>query len=238
MTLLQHLAELRRRLVISVIAFVAGAIICYAFYDPVLRFLEHPYNIACADNHKALGHCLLTSLTPLQGFTTRLNVCAYGGLVIGLPVILYQLWKFVTPGLKANERRYALPFVFATVVLFALGGLTAYVIYPKGLTWLLQQGGPNISPAVSVQSYIDLICVLIVIFGAAFEFPVVLVGLELAGAVKSASLRRVRRFTYLGILVFSAVVTPSSDPFSMLALCIPLIVFYEGSIVVGRALGK
>jgi sec-independent protein translocase protein TatC len=236
MTLLEHLAELRRRLIISVLAFVVGAIFCYLFYDQILVFLEHPYHIACRSHHHTA--CALTTLAPLQGFTTRLNVCAYGGVVLGLPVILWQLWKFVTPGLKANEKRYALPFVFSTVTLFALGGGTAYLIYPKGLTWLLQQNGPGISAQVSIQSYIDLICLLIAVFGIAFEFPAVLVGLELAGALKSATLRRVRRFAFLGIVIFSAIATPSSDPFSMMALVVPLTLFYEGSILVGKSLGK
>jgi sec-independent protein translocase protein TatC len=235
MTLLEHLAELRRRLIIAVLAFIGGAIICYLFYDQILVVLTHPYKIACRNHH---WNCDLTVLQPLQGFTTRLNVCAYGGLILGLPVILWQLWKFVTPGLRANERRYAVPFVFSTVALFALGGATAYFIYPKGLTWLLQQGGPGITPEVSIQSYIDLICLLIAIFGIAFEFPAVLVGLELAGALKSATLRRVRRFAFLGIVIFSAVATPSSDPFSMMALVVPLSIFYEGAIFIGKSLGK
>jgi sec-independent protein translocase protein TatC len=102
----------------------------------------------------------------------------------------------------------------------------------------LQQGGPGLTSAVSIQSYIDLICILILIFGAAFEFPVLLVALELAGAVSSAALKRVRRFAFLGIVIFSAVITPSSDPFSMMALAIPLTIFYEGSIIVGKLLGK
>ncbi len=238
MTLLEHLSELRRRLIYSLLAFVGGAIVCYLFYDQVLTFLERPYHIACVDRVHSGNGCALTVLAPLQGFTTRLNVCAYGGLVLGLPVILWQLWKFVTPGLKANERRYALPFVVSTVVLFALGGLTAYFIYPKGLTWLLQQSGPHISTQVSIQSYIDLICILIVIFGAAFEFPAVLVGLELAGAITPASLKRVRRYAFLAIVIFSAFITPSSDPFSMMALVVPLTIFYEGSILIGKLLGK
>jgi sec-independent protein translocase protein TatC len=224
--------------VYSALAFVGGAVVCYVLYDPLLRVLERPYAIACRAQHHTALECTLTTLAPLQGFSTRLNVCAYGGLIIGLPVILWQLWKFVTPGLKANEKRYALPFVVSAVTLFALGGATAYIIYPRGLTWLLQQSGPGVSSTVSIQSYIDLICLLIAIFGIAFEFPAVLVGLELAGAVKSSSLKRIRRYAFLGIVIFSAVATPSSDPFSMLALVVPLTIFYEGSIVIGRLLGK
>ncbi|MGH9172655.1 MAG: twin-arginine translocase subunit TatC [Acidimicrobiales bacterium] len=231
MTLFQHLAELRKRLAISLGTFAVGACITYGFYNEVLSFLVRPYRISCVG-------CSLVELAPLQGFTTRLNVCAYGGLVIGLPVILYQLWKFVTPGLKANEKRYALPFVVSSVVLFVLGGMTAYIIYPKGLGWLHQQAGTGITSEISIQSYIDLICILILIFGITFEFPIVLVGLEMAGAVRSATLRRVRRFSYMGIIVFAAVITPSSDPFSLCALAVPLIVFYEAAIVVGRALHK
>jgi sec-independent protein translocase protein TatC len=238
MTLFEHLAELRRRLIISLAAFVIGGTICWVFYTPIFEFLTRPYlhSAACMKDGKEI--CFLTVLAPLQGFTTKLNVCAYGGLVIALPIILWQLWKFVTPGLKSNERRYALPFVIATVVLFALGGITAYLIYPHGLTWLLQQSGPRTTPAVSVQSYVDLICVLILIFGLTFEFPAVLVGLELGGALTSAQLRRVRRFAFIGIVVFSAFITPSSDPFSMMALVVPLTLFYEGAIVVGRLAGK
>jgi len=235
MTLLEHLSELRRRLVISVVAYLVGVGFCYLVYDWILRFLERPYHSACLGAHLS---CKLTELAPLQGFTTRLNVAGYGGLIIASPIILYQLWQFVTPGLKANEKRYAFPFVAATIVLFFLGGLAAYAITGRGLKWLLQQGGPGLTSAVSIQSYIDLICILILIFGAAFEFPVLLVALELAGAVSSAALKRVRRFAFLGIVIFSAVITPSSDPFSMMALAIPLTIFYEGSIIVGKLLGK
>ncbi len=235
MTLLEHLRELRRRLVFCVLAYCVAVGVFYAIYDYVLKFLERPYESACAS---ARLHCELIVFTPLQGFTTRLNLCGYGGLILAGPVIMYHLWKFVTPGLKANERRYVVPFVSATVVLFFLGGFAAYAISERGLKWLLQQSGPGLASNVSIQSYIDLICILILIFGAAFEFPVLLVGLELAGAVTSATLKRVRRFAFLGIVIFSAFVTPSSDPFSMMALVIPLAVFYEAAIIVGKMLGK
>ena len=161
-----------------------------------------------------------------------------GGLVIGLPVILYELWQFVTPGLKASEKRYALPFVFSTVVLFGLGAFIAYFIFPKGLSFLLHSAGTGTTPLLTVQEYVGLITLLMVVFGIAFEFPAVLVGLELAGVLSTAALRRFRRFAIIIITIFSAVATPSSDPFSMLALAIPLLVFYEGSIVVGRLCHK
>ncbi len=183
--------------------------------------------------------CKLIFTAPLQGFTTRLNISAYGGLVIGLPVILYELWQFVTPGLKANEKRYALPFVFSTVLLFALGAFIAYAIFPKGLSFLLHTSGTGTTPLLTVQDYVGLITLLMVVFGIAFEFPAVLVGLELAGVLSTrGALRRFRRFAIIIITIFSAVATPSSDPFSMLALAIPLLLFYEGSIVIGRLCHK
>ena len=237
MTLLEHLAELRRRLIISVLAFTGGAIVCYLFYNPILSFLEKPYQIACRNQHHSCTGALST-LAPLQGFTTRLNVCAYGGLVIGLPIILWQLWKFVTPGLKANERRYALPFVCSTVVLFFLGGLTAYIIYPRGLTWLLQQSGPGVNSLVSIAelhrshlpAHRDLRrCVRV---PGRPRRPRARRGHQVRFPQTSASLRLSRHRHLLGRG------DAGSDPFSMLALVVPLTVFYEGAIIVGRLLGK
>lgn len=232
MTLFEHLGELRRRLVICVIVFVVGAVACYLAYNHILGVLRQPYCDVRPHN------CKLIFTAPLSGFTTRLNIAGYGGLVIGLPVILYELWQFVTPGLKANERRYALPFVFSTVLLFALGAYIAYFIFPKGLSWLLHSAGTGTTPLLTVQEYIGLITLLMVVFGIAFEFPAVLVALELAGVLSTAALRRFRRFAIIIIVVFSAVATPSSDPFSMLALAIPLLLFYEGSIAIGRLCHK
>ena len=232
MTLFEHIGELRRRIIVCVIAFAAGGILCYLGYDHILTFLRHPY---C---EVAPHACSLIYTAPLQGFATRLNVSTYGGLIIGLPVILYELWQFVTPGLKANEKRYALPFILSTVVLFVLGAFVAYAIFPKGLHFLLHTGGTGTRALLTVQSYVALITLLMVVFGIAFEFPAVLVGLELAGVLSSAALRRFRRYAIIIITIFAAVATPSSDPFSMLALAIPLLVFYEGSIVIGRLFHK
>jgi sec-independent protein translocase protein TatC len=233
MTLFEHLAELRRRIIVSIVAFLAGSVVCYIVYDHLLTFLRSPY---C----KALHHqsCFFVITAPLQGFSARLDLSALGGLIIALPIIIWELWQFVTPGLKANEKRYALPFVLATVVLFAAGATTAYEIFPRGLGFLIHSSGTGVHPFISIQSYVSLISLLILIFGLAFEFPVVLVGLELAGAVTPAGLRRFRRFAILIIVIVAAVFTPSADPFSMFALALPLYIFYEGSILVGRLFGK
>jgi sec-independent protein translocase protein TatC len=239
MTLFEHLAELRKRLIICLAAFVLGGIAVYVVYNPLLGALTRPYCGALHSLHRHLHGCPALFITaPLEGFTTRLNVCAYGGLIVALPVILYQLWQFVTPGLKSTERKYALPFVFASVLLFAAGASVAFFIYPRALQFLISSSGPHVTSIFSPATYISLLSALVLIFGVAFEFPVVLVGLELGGAITSAGLRSFRRWAILLIVVFSAVVTPSSDPFSMLALAIPLFIFYEASILVGRLLKK
>jgi sec-independent protein translocase protein TatC len=232
MTITEHLGELRQRIVWCAIAFVIGAIVTYIFYPHVLNLLREPYCRA------APGACHLYVTSPLEGFGIRLNVMGYGGILIASPVILFQLWWFVTPGLKANERRYAIPFVAASLVLFCLGVFVSWLSLPHALAFLKAASGPGVTQILQVSKYLSLVMALLVIFGLTFEFPVVLVGLELAGAVTPAQLAHWRRIAIVAIVVIAGVVTPSSDPFSMLALAVPLLVFYEGSIHLGRLLGK
>jgi sec-independent protein translocase protein TatC len=242
MTLGEHLGELRRRLVISVSMIAVGAIVCYVFYNNILGILQAPYcqaqTITTSAHHVKRLACDFYTTTPLQGFSLRLDVAAYGGILFALPVLLFQLWRFVTPGLKANEKRYALPFTAATVTLFALGAYVAYLTFPHALRFLINVSGPHVHQLLSPNAYIQLILLLMLAFGVTFEFPVILVSLELAGVLTPARLIKWRRWAIIGMVVFAAVVTPSSDPFSMLALAIPLLVFYEASIIIGKLLGK
>ena len=138
MTLTEHLGELRRRLVICVIAFSIGGVFSYVIYNWILHLFTLPY---CQINH---GRCDLYITAPLQGFGLRLDVAGYGGLVFALPVILFQLWRFVTPGLKANEKRYAIPFTFATAHLVLPRGYVAWLTFPHALGFLISQGGPHL----------------------------------------------------------------------------------------------
>ncbi|HVB06515.1 MAG TPA: twin-arginine translocase subunit TatC [Acidimicrobiales bacterium] len=230
MTLTEHLAELRQRLLICLAVFVLAAIASYALYPQIINFLRHPL---C---HADPQHCSLYVTAPLDAFGFRLDAMGLGGALLASPVILYHLWRFVTPGLKTNERRYAIPFVLASLALFAFGVFVAWLTLPHALAFLLHQGGPGVKPLLQANRYLSLVIALLAIFGLTFEFPVVLVGLELAGAVRPAQLAKSRRIAIIAIVVIAAVVTPSSDPFSMLALAVPLLVFYEASIVLGRLL--
>jgi sec-independent protein translocase protein TatC len=248
MTLGEHLGELRRRVIISAVAFVVGAAIAVFAYQPILNFLLHPLcSVDASSAHHTVkgslsvvgnGSCSLFVTSPLDGLTLRVKIALFGGLVLASPVILFQVWRFVTPGLKASERRYAIPFVLSAFLLFLLGAATAYITLPHALGWLKSVGGPNLQTIYDPIPYLGLIILMMTIFGLTFEFPVVLVSLELAGVVTPARLLRSWRWAVIIIVVVAAVFTPSSDPFSMFALALPLVVFYFLSIGIGKLLGR
>lgn len=239
MTLFEHLAELRNRLIISIVAVVAGTIVVWFFYDSVIRFMLHPYHaFVTAHPAKDISKGQLVTTGPLEGFTTRLKVCVYGGIVLGAPVIFWELLRFITPGLHRNEKRYIFPFVTAAVVLFAGGVTTSVLVFPKALDWLISVSGTGVVPLFSPSRYFSLYVTMCLVFGAVFMYPIVLVFLELVGVVPSARWRRWRRPAIVVICGVAAVITPSSDPFSFLAMAVPMLVLYELSIVIGRLMKK
>lgn len=239
MTLFEHLAELRNRVIISIVAIVAGMVVVWFFYNPLLHFMIHPYQQYLAHHpNKNISKAQLITNGPIEGFTTRLKVCGYGGVVLGAPVILWELWRFITPGLHKNEKRYVIPFVTAAIALFSLGVLTAVVVFPKALNWLINVSGDGIVPLFTFSKYSTIYLAMCVVFGAVFMYPLVLVFLMLVGVVPSRRWRKWRRPAIVVIALVAAVITPSSDPFSFLAMSVPMYVFYELSIVVGRLLKK
>jgi len=228
MTLVEHLTELRRRVIVSVIAFVVMATVAFLAYNWILALLKHPY---C---EVAPTHCGFYVSGPLDGLALRIKIAAYGGLFLASPIWLWELWRFITPGLNPKEKRYAIPFVVATITLFTLGAAVAYFMFPHALKWLDSIGGPTLTQILDPNKYLSLIILLMVAFGIAFEFPVLLVSLEIAGVLTPQQLSSWRRWAIIGIVVLAGVITPSSDPFSMMAMAIPLYIFYEISIVIGR----
>ena len=228
MTLVEHLGELRRRILISVAAFLVGATVAFVAYNWILGILKHPY---C---QVAPSHCGFYVTGPLDGLALRVKIAAYGGIFLASPVWLWELWRFITPGLNPKEKRYAIPFIVATISLFALGAAVAFLIFPHALQWLDSIGGPSLTQILDPNKYLSLIILLMVAFGVTFEFPVLLVSLELAGVLTPQQLSSWRRWAIIGIVVLAGVITPSSDPFSMLAMAIPLYVFYEISIIIGK----
>lgn len=232
MTLVEHLTELRTRVLISVVAFVLAATAAFLLYPWILSFLKHPY---C---QVAPSHCAFYITGPLDGLALRVKIAAYGGLFLASPVLLWELWRFITPGLHPKEKRYAIPFIVASITLFALGCVVAYITFPHALNFLDTIGGPSLREIFDPTKYLSLIVLLMTVFGLTFEFPVLLISLEIAGVLDPKQLSSWRRWAIVLIVVVAGVVTPSSDPFSMMAMAIPLYVFYELSIVIGKLLRR
>jgi sec-independent protein translocase protein TatC len=231
MTLVEHLTELRRRLVISAVAVAVGAVVAFILYNHILGFLSGPY-------HSITHGKELIVTDPLEAFATRLKIAAWGGMFLSSPVLLWQLWRFITPGLNPKEKRYAIPFIAASIILFLMGGAVALLTLKPALTFLQSVGGTNLTTFYRAGPYLSLVTLMIIAFGLAFEFPILLVFLELAGVVPSKRLRKWRRPAVVVIVAVAAVITPSQDPYSIFAMAVPMYLFYEGAILVGRILKK
>lgn len=233
MTLVEHLRELRKRLIISVLAVTVGMLIVFLFYDPIFDWLVRPYCDTSNDNE-----CTLLQTDPLEGFGVRIRIAGYGGIALAMPVLLWQIWRFVSPGLYDKEKRYALPFVASALVLFLLGAGIAYWTMPMALEFLADIGGDNLEQFYTPAKYFRLITYMMLAFGVGFEFPILLVFLIMAGILEVDTLRRGRRMAVVIICVIVAVITPSGDPYSMLALAVPMCIFYEVALRIGSIIEK
>ena len=235
MPLLEHLGELRDRLVKVAVAVALGAMISWFLYPQIFDILLDPY---CDLQGASVDDCRLLQTEPLEGFSVRLKVAGYGGIALAMPVILWQIWRFITPGLHSHEKKYAIPFVVSALLLFILGASLAYYTLPRALDFLVNIGGENLQTQFRPAPYFQLITYMMLAFGAGFEFPVILVFLQLAGVVTSKNLRSVRRYAIVGVVVLVAVLTPSGDPYSLGILSIPMILFYEAAILIGALLTR
>jgi sec-independent protein translocase protein TatC len=237
MSVVDHLRELRDRLIFSIIAIAVGAVVCFIFFEPIIELMIEPYKDATATKINPTGKDLIFT-SPLEAFTTRIKVAAYGGFVIASPVVFFHLWRFITPGLSPKEKKYSYPFVIASVILFVGGSGLAIITFPKALNFLLHAGGENLDPLLSAGSYLTLVFLMVISFGVAFEFPIVMMFLLLARVVTTRTLRKVRKYTFLGLVVFCAVITPSQDPITLFAMALPMYFLYEGTIIIGRILKR
>lgn len=237
MSLMEHLEELRSRLFKVVLAYAACCAVAWYFYSPILAMLIDPLaRLPVADQILEGGQLIYTA--PTEAFIIRLKVTAFAGMVLALPVALWQLWRFVTPGLHAHERKYALPFVVVSVVLFAAGVVTAFVSLPKALEVLAGFAGTELVLLPRAADYLSFVLILIAAFGFSFEFPIILLGLTLVGVLSSRKLRNARRMAWIVILVLAAVITPTQDPITLMIMAVPLGLLYEGTILVARLLKK
>jgi sec-independent protein translocase protein TatC len=233
MSLVEHLGELRSRLFKVLAALALGMLVGFLLYHRVLDFLVHPY-CDVKQAHDPTASCRLVVTDPLESFSIRLKLSAYVGLLLSSPFVLWQLWRFITPGLHPREKRYAIPFVVSSIGLFLLGAALALATFPKTLEFFAAFGGSDLELLYTPGKYLGLLTLMMVIFGLGFEFPVILVFLELAHVLRWQTLAKFRRYAIVGIVVVDAVITPSGDPITLLAMAVPMIVFYEVAILIGR----
>lgn len=237
MPLAGHLGELRSRLLRALAALAVGTLVGYLAFPSILQLLLAPYCDAVQSSAPG-GDCALVALRPLEPFSVRMTASMVAGLFVGGPVIFYQLWRFITPGLTRSERRYALPFVISSQVMFALGLGFAHLVVPQGLRILLGMGGTQIVALLSASEYLSFMLRSSVAFGLVFELPLVLVFLSLAGLLRAATLRRVRPHAVIAMMVVAAVVTPTTDAITLLFMAAPMLLFYEGSILTARLIER
>jgi len=231
MTIWEHLSELRSRLFKSVLAIAIAAVIGWFLYSPVLQWLEAPYSEVQPD-------ASLIATTPLQAFGLRMKLSVAIGIALAMPILLWQVWRFVTPGLYPKERKYAIPFILSSLVLFIFGAGVAYFVLNPTLEFLTNVGGSEIQPFYTADSYVTLIVFMMLAFGVGFEVPVLLVALQLIGVLTPKRLLQWWRPAVVVIAVVAAVITPSADPISLLALLIPMVLLYLLSIGIGWLLLK
>jgi sec-independent protein translocase protein TatC len=230
MTVMEHLGELRTRLIVSAVAFSVAAIGVFVVYEPILEALRQPL---CSLDADLLGEggCTLQTFKPTEGLLVRLKIASMGGMILASPIWLYQIWAFVTPGLTMREKRYAGPFIFSAIFLFGAGTAFAYYMLPNALRFLVTIAGSSIDVNFRAEEYLNFVGLILIALGVTFQLPLLLFFLGLANVIKVEQLRKYRRYAIVAIALLGAVVTPTQDPFTMMALSVPLYALYELVIV-------
>ncbi len=243
MTLMEHLYELRNRLFLALCAIGLGGILGFVWWgvsafglpslgDLITRpYCALPTTVRLTPNP---GRCQLLQTAPFEVFTLRMQVGLAAGAVLTAPIWVYQVWAFITPGLYAKERRFAVTFVGAASVLFAGGAVLAYYVVPTGLSFLANLGGGEFITALTGAAYIGFLLTMLAVFGLTFELPLLVVMLNRVGVLPYAKLQRWQRGILFGLFVLAAVATPGNDPVSMLALAGALVVLFEAAVLIAR----
>ena len=236
MALVEHIRELRNRLGVSLLALGACVVVAFFLREQVFELIKRPYcqTEVAQETINLAGECELYAFGPFEQFAVSLRISFIAGVVVSSPVWLYQLGAFITPGLHRHEKRYAAAFLSAALVLFVTGTVFAYFTISRGLQFLLTVGGDGIVTLPSIQSYLSFVTLTLLGFGVAFLFPVIVLFLNVVGLFPSSRMRSWRRGMVVGIAVAAAVLTPSQDPFTFMAMALPLYALYEGCIVLAR----
>jgi sec-independent protein translocase protein TatC len=239
MTIWEHLAELRQRIIKSAVAVVVGFTVGFIVRQQVFEILIRPYcklpsNLRAGSTVFDANGCRLVFTNVLGAFFISLKAAAVVAVIIAAPAVCYQIWRFVSPGLRPIERRFALPFILLTGVLFSGGAVFAYLIIPRGLQFLLAFAGPDVVSLMDANEYLSFVLKTMLGFGLSFEFPMAIAIFTLMGVVTAAGLRKYRRHAIFGAFVLGAVITPTQDPLTMCVMALPLSVMYEGNILFAR----
>jgi sec-independent protein translocase protein TatC len=228
MSLVDHIRELRSRLLKALFGLALGMVVGWIFFTPVWHFLEKPYCRIPQHNRLIVGHgCQLIVNGLFDGFFLHLKIMFVVGLIVSSPIWLYQLWAFIAPGLYKRERRWTYAFVGIAVPLFVLGGTFAYFAMTRGLHFLLSMVPGGITPLITVDTYLSYAMAMLLIFGLAFEVPLLIIILNLARVLTHERIRKWRRLMIFGVFVFAGVATPSPDPLTMLLLAVPCVILVE-----------
>ena len=244
MTLVEHLQELRSRIGKSLIALAVGFAVGFVLREQVLALIREPYcnlpdGVRAGPAAVSGGdECALIVTRVLDGLTISIKIAAIVAVVVAAPVVCYQILRFVMPGLRPIEKRYAIPFLLAGWVLFIGGAAFAYFVIPRGLALLLSFAGEGLFPLLAAREYVDFMLFTVIAFGLSFEFPLILTMLILMDVVGPDGLRKYRRHAIFGTFLAAAIITPTGDPFTMSALAVPLLIFYEGCVVLARVKAK
>lgn len=237
MPLVEHIRELRSRVLRALLVMLAGTIVAWIFYHHIWGFLQSPF---CRLNLHSSAHALPNQVTGAKsctlyvtgifdGLFIQLKVCIAAGIIGTSPLWMYQLWAFIAPGLHARERKWAYFFGGSAIPLFAFGGAVAYFAMTKGLRFLLGILPKTVFPIITINAYLSYAMAMLLIFGLAFELPLVMILLNVAGVLSHARFRKWRRMIIFGVFAFAAVATPSPDPFSMLLLAVPCVILVEAA---------
>ncbi|MFF5112529.1 twin-arginine translocase subunit TatC [Streptosporangium sp. NPDC000509] len=226
MPLMEHLRELRNRLVIALLGLVAGTIVGFIFFDPIWQFVSAPYCGLPQAQELRSGQCTMLILGVFDSFFVNLKVAAMFGLVASSPIWLWQIWGFVTPGLYRNEKRYSILFMVLAVPLFLAGAALAYFVMDTGLSILLGFAPPGSVVGLTIDEYLSYALIMIIVFGISFELPLLMVFLNIIGVLPRSLVAKHRRMVIFLMFVFGAVATPGGDPFTMIALALPMVLLF------------
>ena len=232
MSFLEHLGELRKRILWTLFSIMGGLAIALTFTDRLMKFVRRPFD-------QALPGMKLVFLYPTEAFWVYMKVALIAGIVLAMPMVLYQIWAFVAPGLHAHERRYAAPFVIAGSLFFLIGATFAQlVVIPFAMRFLVTFPGPDLAPMISVGSYVDFVLKFTLAFGAIFELPVLITLATWMGLVTPQFLAKNRKYAILINFILAAILTPTPDVFNQTLMAGPMIILYELGIISARIVGR